>query len=340
MPNASNAALYVEQGQTLVDYVAMTDSGDAKVFTAADDIFSGRSGKEPVVRPNGVATGRNLVTVNDADDTVTIAAFTAYSKGSLKSVAATTAVIDRPETKNFQVYSITMTDSGAIAVVDGTEGDSIVETRAAAGGPPLIPADSVEIAQVRVTSQTAAAITDGEIYQVIGQHCERYDYPVWTTNNVGQGGAAEVASKTNAFVEFNAALQKSHDDGAGDAVAKNVYIRYYEPTMSEVTRCMDFVPPETSYSVSSTQLYQGSIATKSETLGQGSFSAMLADGVGDGLIADKGQVLTFKFFPDKNKGAYILCQGTLGVTRTFPVANQISAACTISAEVGAAEFSA
>jgi hypothetical protein len=60
--------------------------------------------------------------------------------------------------------------------------------------------------------------------------------------------------------------------------------------------------------------------------------------VGDSLCQDKGEVLTFKFFPDKNKAPYVLTQGTLGISRTFPVADQIQASCTITAETASAEF--
>ena len=67
-------------------------------------------------------------------------------------------------------------------LVAGTEADgAFSETRAAAGGPPLIPVTSVEIGQVRLTaaSDAAALITSDEIFQNVGDHTERYDYPVW-----------------------------------------------------------------------------------------------------------------------------------------------------------------
>ncbi|PLX00485.1 MAG: hypothetical protein C0591_01075, partial [Marinilabiliales bacterium] len=80
MPNAKNALTYLESGRTLVDFTAMTDSGDSTVFTVSDLIFSGKSGFEPDVRPNGVVSGSDLVTTHATNDTVTIAAFTAYSQ--------------------------------------------------------------------------------------------------------------------------------------------------------------------------------------------------------------------------------------------------------------------
>jgi hypothetical protein len=336
MPNASNAALNVEQGATLNAYAALTDSGDHQVFTNADDIWSGKSGFEPIVRPNGIVTGRNLLSPHADNNKVTVAAFTAYSMGVLQTVAATTATIVRstdPETHI--INSITMKSDGTIEVVTGTEhANAFSETRGAAGGPPLIAVDSVELGQVRTTGFAAAVIAAGEIFQTIGTHTERYDYPTWTVNNIGEGIAADVAAQTNAFVKMASALPLSHTG----PIARKVWMQHYDPVMSEVTRVLDFVPPETSYSVSSKQFYQGSIGSRSESLGQGSFTALLSDGVGDALVQDKGEVLTFKFFPDKNKSPFLICQGALGISRTFPVADQIQAACTITAEVASSEF--
>lgn len=338
MATAANATLWVEQGQTLVENGQLTDSGDHKVFVADDDVFSSKSGYTAVVRRNGVASGLNLLSAHADDDTVTVAAFTAYSKGVLRVVSATTAEIVRPETKDCQVFSITMTDAGAIAVVDGAEGDSLVDTRGADGGPPLIPADSVEIGQVRVTSQTPAEIAPGEIYQQAGQHVELSYFPEAKVNPVGLGASATVAAKTSAFVEFDAALPAIHDDGDGGAAASGVYLTYYVPVLAETSRVFDFAPPETTYSITSTAYYGGSVASETPSLGQGSFSALMNDGVTDALVKSKGQRLTFKFFPDRNKTAYILCQGTLGVTRTFPVSGQMQMSATISSEVECAEF--
>lgn len=338
MPTAKNAALHVEQGATLTDFAAMTDSGDHKIFNNGADLWSGKAGQEPVVRPNGVVTGRNLVSpaVSGDDDKVDVAAFSAYSQGVLRTVAAAAdvALTRAVATDTHCINSITMTSAGAVAVVVGTDGTAFSEVRGAAGGPPLIPVDSVELAQVRMASNVAAPVAAGEIYQTIGQHCERYDYPTWSVNNIGEGIAADVAARANAFVEFAAALPAIHTG----AVARKVYMKFYEPVLAEVARVSDFVPPETSYSVSSKQFYKGSVASTSESIGQGSFTVLLGDGVGDSLVQDKGEVLTFKYFPDENRAPFIVCQGTLGIARQFPATDQIAAACTISAEKPAAEF--
>ncbi len=337
MPNAKNALIRIEQGASLVAFSGMTDSGDHQVFTASADVFSGRAGYEPQLRPNGIVTGRNLISVaaSGSDDVVDVAAFTAYSQGVLKSVAvAADESVTRPTT-NKLINSITMTSAGAIAVVAGTEGTEFSDTRGAAGGPPEIPADSVELGQVRLDSATSAAVAAAEIYQVVGTHAERYDYPTFEINNIGLGQAAAVAAQTYAHVKFSAALPLSHASGT----PKGVYLQCYEPQPADVSDGVDFVAAETSHSVSSTQVYGRSVASSSESIGQGGFTALVSDGVSDLLTQLKNENLTFWFYPDKNKAPYVLTQGILGITRSWPAADQISIAATISAENASAEFS-
>ena len=99
----------------------------------------------------------------------------------------------------------------------------------------------------------------------------------------------------------------------------------------------DFVPPETSHSVSSTQIYGTTLGSTSSTLGQGSFTAYLSNGIGDGLVGLKNQTLWFRFYPDRYASSYMLTQGKLGIARTFPAGDNIQAACTISATAAATE---
>jgi len=333
MATAKQALIQVEAGQTLVTYESLTDSGDSTVFNPSASVMSGKN--EVVVRPNGVVTGINLVGTDTTNDTVAVAAFTAYSKGVLQAVGAEDVTITRPSTDKAKVCSVTMTDAGALAVIAGTDGasTSFVETRGAAGGPPFIPVDSVEIAQVRVATSSAGVVDAAEILQN-GQYTERADFPVYAVNNIGFGDNSLVAGKVNAFIEFNAALEPSH---TGDT-PKRVYCQYYVPSFSDVAKGSGFVPAETSHSVSSEEYYGGTIASSSESLGQASFTAMLEDGVTDPLVALKNTVVTVKVFPNRNKSAYMLQQGTFGIGRTFPVDGQISASVTVTAEVQTAEF--
>lgn len=322
MATAENAKLEYEGGQTAFPMAALADSGDRTTFTSAADLWSQRSGYAPVIRPNGLRTG-GAVTPTSTNNEVSVAALTCNLNGVVTSVAAGTATITRPATAVSKVCSITINASAAIVVVAGTDGATTAfsETRGVAGGPPLIPVDSIEIAQVRVTSNTAAAITAAQILAVPGLHVERADYPLYTSD----AGAGSIT--------FNSALPAIHTG----PTAKKTFASYAEPVFAEVSLASDFVPPETSHSVSSTQIYGTTLGSTSKTLNQGSFTAYLQNGVSDPLVALKDEELWFRFYPDKYSTEYILCQGKLGIGRTFPAGADIQAACTISAKSAAVE---
>lgn len=324
MSTAENAKLQYEAGQNAVAMSALTNSGDETTFTSAATLWSGKSGHAPVVRPNGLLTG-GAVSVNATNDKVTVAALTCNLQGVVTSVAGGEATITRPASDKAKVCSVTINSSGAIAVVAGTDGASTTfsETRAAAGGPPLIPVDSIEIAQVRVTTSAAGAVAASQIFQVVGTHCERADFPLWNVNyNAGS-------------VTFLDALPEIHTG----TVPKKVYASYASPIFADVALASDFVPPETSHSVTSTQVYGTTLGATSSTLGQGTFNAYLENGVSDALVTLKNQNLWFKFFPDRYASPYLLCQGKLGISRTFPAGDTIQASCTINAASAAVEVS-
>ncbi|MEI7635875.1 MAG: hypothetical protein WCJ37_01105 [Syntrophus sp. (in: bacteria)] len=341
MSTAENAKIQYESGQDLVAFVALTDQGDHKDFRGLDALWSNRSGYEPDVKPNGLATGGAVgVAVSGSQNVVDVAALTAYLAGILTPVGAgaDTAIV-RPTggspLNSHNKSSITITGAGAIAVVKGTDGTSHSTTRGAAGGPAYIPLDSIEIAQVWLTSASAGVITADEIKQVVGTHCERYDYPTWEENRFN----VEAGIIGNAGIEFSSALPLIHSATSPVVgVAKAVYAQYYEPAFTDITKSSDFVPPETTYSVSSKQIYGTTLGSSSASLNQGSFTAYLQDGISDGLLSLKGANLFFKFLQNRlNSTPYILTQGIFGVSRQFPASDQIVATCTISSEAAAVE---
>ena len=322
MPTAENAKLQYEAGQSSAAMAALTNSGDETTFTSAASLWSGRSGYAPTVRPNGVLTGF-AVTTHASNNTVAVAAGTLNLNGVVTSVGAGTGVITRPASAVAKVCSVTINSSGSIAVVAGADGSdgNFSETRAADGGPPLIPVDSVELAQVRVTSDTAAVVGSAEIFQVVGLHLERADFPLYDIN-YGDGS-----------ITFLAALPEIHTG----PTPKKTFASYASPIFADVALASDFVPPETSHSVSSTQVYGTTLGSTSSTLGQGSFTAYLQDGVADALVTLKNETLWFKFYPDRYKSPYLLTQGKLGISRTFPAGDAMQASCTISASEAATE---
>ena len=294
--------------------------------------WSQAAGYEAVLTPYGLATG-GVVTVNVTNDTVDVAALTAYMPAAtganattgLLSVGGSTLTITRGATTNICcTTSLTVTSVGALAAVAGTPHTAVSETRGAAGGPPFIPVGSIEIGQVRVTSITAGAVLSGEIYQVVGVHQERYDYPVFS------------ADYLLGKLTFAAALPLSHTG----SVPKLVHARVATPGFAEIARAKDWKPAETSNSANSEQFYDGTLGSFSSSLGQAGFTCSMADGVTDALLAKVGQNLIFKFKPDKNKAPYQLTQGILGLARTYTAGANPSAACTVTAAQASVDVAA
>lgn len=328
MATAENAKLSYEAGQQATAMTLLTDSGDHITFTSAASLWSGRAGYTPVVRPNGLLTG-GAITPDAAagNDKVDIAALTCNLAGVVTSVAAGELTITRGASSDTHcITSITVDSSGALAAVAGVDSTAFSETRGANGGPPFIPVGSIEIGQVRTTSITAAPITAAEIFQVVGTHTERADFPLYEVN-YGPTVSGGVQTKAGGSVSMLDTLPLIHTG----STAKRVYASYASPIFADISLASDFVPPETSHSVSSTQVYGSTIGSTQSTLGQGSFTAYLQNGVSDPLVVLKNALLWFKFYPDRYASPYVLAQGTLGIARTFPAGDQIQAACTISA---------
>lgn len=332
MPTAENAKLQYEAGQTSYPMGPLTDSGDNTIFRGSASLWSQRSGYAPVVRPDGLITGGAVTpAVSGTDDLIDISALTAYIAGVMLTVSADTDVtITRPASAVSKVCSVTVTSGGAVAVITGTDGadTTFSEGRGEAGSAPYIPTTSVEIAQVRLTSDTTGPIAASEIFGVVGTHTERWDYPLWDVD-YGDGSS-------NAGATFVGSLPAIH---TGD-LPKNVYASYAAPIFSNIQKATDFVPPENSHSVNSTQIYGRTLGSTSTTLNQGSFTAYLEDGVTDSMVSLKDETLWFRFYPDRTQAPYILSQGKLGIGRTFPAGDSIQAACTISAESIGAELAA
>lgn len=321
--SAANAALYYEAGQEFSPMAALTDSGDRTSFVSAADIWSGEEGYDAVVRPDGLVTGGAITPKAGTNNAVSVAALTCYLAGTLVSVAAGDVTATRGTTNGYRITSITVDSSGALAAVAGTESTAFATTRGTAGGPPLIPVGSIEIGQVRLSSTTAAVVAASEIRVVPGDTVERYDSPQFDINY------------REGRVEFVSALPAIHTGNK----PKGVYAEYFEPVFAEVPNSSDFVPPEESFSTTSTPVYGGAVSATSASLGQGTFNAMLQDGVTDPLIGKKGKTLWFKFFPDRLRAPYILCQGKLGVARQYPAGGNIQGAFTVNAAETAKEVS-
>lgn len=322
-----------EAGQTAYPFEAMTTT-DSTEFGASFFPISNAAGFVPSVAPYGLMTG-GAITPSATANQVVVAALTASMAGGatadadgVVAVASGSVTITRAATNVSKVNSITVDATGALAAVAGADGASTTfsETRGAAGGPPLIPVGSIEIGQVRTITSASAVVTTGQIYAVPGLHVERADYPVWSLNYA------------TGVVTFAAALANIHTG----TVPKKVYIKGATPLFAPIPQTSDWVPAESTYSINSTDTYDGPVGSASASLGQASFTAILKDGITDSFLAQRGKTIWIEFRPDRDKTVpKQLTQGILGVSRTFPAGGgNFSAACTITPNVQTVDVSA
>jgi len=327
MANASLAKLMYEADQDQVAITELTDQGDHLDYRSADTLWSGFSGRTPTVTPNGVYDGGVIIpAVSGSNDVVDISECRAYIAGVLTTVSASTdEAVVRPAANDYQKFSITITSGGAFAVVDGTEHTAFSTVRGATGGPPYIPATSIEIGQVWWDSQTPAAVTTSEIKQIEGSSLERFDRPTWTVkySNVANGIVGY------AGILFNSALPTTH---TGD-VTKDVYASWWTPEFSEIVRAYDWVPPGRTISVNTTEVYNETVGAVSRSIGAGSFSALMETNIHDNILKFENELLWFKYYQARLETTrYQLAQGYLANTQANPAGDNISSAFTLGAE--------
>ncbi|MFH0995795.1 MAG: hypothetical protein V1844_09905 [Pseudomonadota bacterium] len=335
MPSAKNAKLSYEAGQALVAMVALTDSGDHLKFNSADSLWSDKSGYDSDVKPNGILTGLvGTPAAAGTNDLVDVSGGTLNLNGVVTTVAAGAdkTCLRGATTDICRTNSITINAVGAITVVSGTAAPTVSETRGAAGGPPFIPVDSVELFQVRFTSTTAAAVLASEIKAIPNTHREQATFPTYDPRFIRvTNGVLGVAG-----IDFTSAPMLSHTG----SLAKKVYAQYYTPAFAEIPKASDYKRSAESQSVSSTPYYGGASAAVSVSLGQGGFKALLNDGITDAILAEEGNKIWFKFQPDRLKTPHILDQGYLGLKEQFPPGGDIMADFTIGAGSAGSRVSA
>ena len=326
MPTAKPALTQYEAGEVFVDFEALSDHGDNTIFNSINSLFSEMSGYTPSVIPDGVISGFKI-TPTTVVDQVAVAAGKCYLAGAEDDISAalTETVVRAASTDTHMINSVQVTSVGAISIVTGTDGTAFSEVRDAEGGPPLILVGSIEVGQVRLTADTtgSAVVLASEIKQVVGTHQERWDSPGW---NITYGQAPSKVLGLAGIV-MDTALPLSHTG----AIPKGVYTSYYTPTMADIPKSADFVPPSSSHSVTTEEYYSGEDAYTSTSVGQGSLTVKLTDGISDGIMGRLNNILCFRFYPDRLKDPYILCRGLIGGPPNFPMAAGINVKLTISA---------
>jgi len=329
MTTAENSLLYFENGQTYVPMTELTDSGDHKSFDSNAECWSDEAGFSPVIKPDGALTGLVVTpAISGANDKVDVSAGSLNLAGVVATLTASAdnTCLRGADTNICRINSITINSAGAVAVVSGVDGASFSEVRGADGAPPFIPVGSVEIAQIRFSSNTAAPVSGTQIYAVPNRHREMANYPTILTTDFTREKDTIIGS---AGVTLSTAIMRNHTGNT----TKKVYAQYYEPEFAEISKAADFQPAAYSMSTSSQPYYGGAIGEVSTALKAGKFKAYLDNGVSDSILGKEGKKIWFKYFVDRlQTDKYILTQGFLGITVQYPARGSIFADFTINAE--------
>lgn len=317
MSNENSKMLY-EGGQTPFPMGALADSGNHILFNSSASLFSEFTGFSPDVRPDGFLTGGAIVPgVSGTDNKIDTDALTAMLAGvNTVASASLDETVTRAVADVASVTSVTLTSAGAIALIQGVDSADATfsEVFGDPGAPPFIPVGSIELGQIRLTTNVAGPITSDEIFQVPGTHMEKSTFPIATADNA------------TATLSFSAALPLRHTG----SVVKGVYAKYAEPIFVEQPFSNDFVPSEISHSGSSKQFYGVVKGSSTSSLTQASFTAEFDDGVTDDILSRVDSELWFKYVQDEFKLPHVLTQGKLGLTRTFAADDEPQGSMTIT----------
>jgi hypothetical protein len=317
--------LRYEAGQTAYPFEQLANSGNDMYYAGSVSPWSNAAGAEPVVGVYGLMTG-GAITGTGTNNQVAVAAATVMMPGAVGAAADGTLVVsgnvtvaDADGTPAHIITSIVVGADGNLAAAPGTAGAAFTETRGVAGGPPWIAPGAIEIGQVRRAAAAPALIVSGEIFQVPGLHVERSDYPVYDVDYA------------RGWVVFSEALPLIHDGGTK---TKMVWARFATPLFSPIPKASDWVPAESTYSITSTDTYDGPVGSESASLGQASFTAQLSDGITEPFISQRGKRIWVEFRPDRDRSyPRQLTQGVLGVSRTNPASGNPTASCTLTPAV-------
>lgn len=316
-------------------FAALTDSGDHINFSSTLKPWSQNTGFSYVAGGYGVINGGAVIPAvagtNDLVDAATVLLFAPGMTGASATtgqitVNSTTGLtcLRGSSTDICRINSITISSAGAWAVVSGTATTAFSETRGAAGGPPLIPVGSIEVAQVRLGSITAAPVTAAEIFATPGTHQESAVFP------------APLVDPINGKITFSEALPLIHTG----PVAKRVYARFATPGFAPFVYARNFKPAKTSNSVGTEEYYRFTRGTFTKSLPACTFEISMEDGITDSFIAatNAGAILTFRYKPDRDKTAYSITQGAASLDITNAAGAHPVATVTVAAQQATVEF--
>lgn len=235
LPGGNNFLLKVEDGFVAKAYEAMTDDGGHQTFTCTGTRFSlcemDENGvdRRPIITPDGVMNGCYISpAASGANDAFDLSAGTLLIGGAQINIAASANIaLIRPASGFFRTVSITLTSLGALAVVAGSDGAAFSAARGAAGGPPWVPAGSIELAAVALAATAGPLAESGIAFAPEYSHAPEYTLLPYA-----------------ASVRFAAPLAAIHTG----AVPRAVWVKWNEPVMAAMD-AVHFRPPVAQHEI-------------------------------------------------------------------------------------------
>jgi hypothetical protein len=311
LPAANSLQLMVEDSAAAAPLEQMSDSGDQRKFGSTGTRFSlcekDGSGldRRPVVMPDGVQSGC-LVTpaASSGDDLIDVAGGTASVGGSTFSVSPQTDFsITRPSASMKRISSVVINSSGTASVIAGTEAADYSGQRGAAGGAPYIPLGQIELATVRLDSETAAPLASDEVFFAPEfTHTPSYKLLPYS-----------------ASLEFSAPLPLIH---TGDA-AKNVWLTWFEPSLSQLD-VASLRPPALSFEIDT--------ATGKAARGKYKPGSIVIALSGDQSVLARridGTVRLFEFMPDSTQTRKELFYAAVEIVADYSPGGLMAGAATL-----------
>ena len=306
-----------------VTELATRNAGNTAIYTLSNALVSIQSDR--TVRPDGHISGGS-VTPNAANDKIDITAGAVYLGGERVTFSASSGFdVARPTLTHIK-YAICVNTSGVISAEAGTEGGSFSDTRGAAGGLPLIPADMTQIASVQYSSVTPALVLASEISEIpigadgLGGRV-LYDYPNFElTIHPDYDAGIDYA-----HVTFNFAPATVYADADG----ARCYVDYSTPSFSEIGLSNDFVMPEETVSGNSTTVYRKVIKAVGRDQGDASLTIMGDDIVNDMKPYRGKNVWVKAVFDPLIPTKYCMFAGSVGVATSIPADDNTTYSVTI-----------
>jgi len=332
----------VPGGGTFYAMHALTDSGDHQTFNfVGDDFISNFKGKtsdsdySPTVRVDGVISGGTVIpAVSATNNLVDVTTMSAYIGGNdytgASKVSADTdltCVRGAGAATAFIINSIICDAAGAFSVLTGTGDTShdLTGGRGGAGQPPYITVGSIEVAQVRFTSETAALVTADEIKMIPNVTREMAMRPGYDIEFARVSGG----SLDSPGVTMRTPLAAIHTADT----ARRVFMECYAANFAEWQGVRDVAFQGETIGSTSSETFSGVRSFTTSEISEGSFTWEVGSLTSDpewSVMEGKDARTWFKLLESRTATGYLVCQAAASGVPTVPASGAIAVTVTLS----------